>query len=485
MVGLALTTFASCSDNEAQPFDEPEVNSDTLCYVTVPDTTKTLTAERAMMIAARHSGTGADSRTAGRLPASIDAVNDEDGNPLMYVVNYTDNKGFVILSASKEYYPILAESDEGSFDLRNLEPEHPVNLWLDEQKFLVEHIDALPDSVKTRAASLWMEYNYDRAAVSAAIDSRANYPEKPQVYYDSLRRWTLDPNIEVYTYEDYINTMEYQSLEQNVKDAMIAGMNYAGNSNYGPITSSTLVLRRINYNYFSNQLTTTEWAQRNGFESSIPYEGKRLGCGPVAVGQFMKFHKYPTYLHWDEMHDKIPTTATTDFLYQIGLKMDIDYSKNSFDKGSDDVAYALRLYGYLANPPASHDKYKVLSEVKGGHPVILFGNKKSFLGISSWDGHAWVCDGAIFGDETLELRVMTIDYRPTIYSTPDLMVEAYKGGKIMSYTPLRFHFNWGWGGYRNGYFDDSNIQVEDSEGEVHDYKHGRKDLFARPNPNLQ
>lgn len=28
MVGLALTTFASCSDNEAQPFDEPEVNSD-------------------------------------------------------------------------------------------------------------------------------------------------------------------------------------------------------------------------------------------------------------------------------------------------------------------------------------------------------------------------------------------------------------------------------------------------------------------------
>ena len=53
MVGLALTTFPSCSDNEAQPFDEPEVNSDTLCYVTVPDTAKTLTAERAMMIAAR------------------------------------------------------------------------------------------------------------------------------------------------------------------------------------------------------------------------------------------------------------------------------------------------------------------------------------------------------------------------------------------------------------------------------------------------
>ena len=127
MAGLALTMLASCSDNEAQSFDEPEVNSATLCYVTVPDTTKTLTADRAMMIAARHSGPGADSRTAGRLPASIDAINDEDGNPLMYVVNYTDNKGFVILSASKEYYPILAESDEGSFDLRNLEPEPTYN----------------------------------------------------------------------------------------------------------------------------------------------------------------------------------------------------------------------------------------------------------------------------------------------------------------------------------------------------------------------
>ncbi|MDE7152553.1 MAG: C10 family peptidase [Candidatus Amulumruptor sp.] len=474
MVGLVLTMLASCSDNEGQPFDEPEVNSATLCYVTVPDTAKTLTAERAIMIAARHSGTGADSRTAGRLPASIDAVNDEDGNPLMYVVNYTDNKGFVILSASKEYYPILAESDEGSFDLRNLEPEHPVNLWLDEQKFLVEHIDALPDSVKSRAASLWMEYNYDRAAISAAIDSRANYPEKPQVYYDSLRRWTLDPNIEVYTYEDYINTEEYSHLSDEVKRDIKSSIHYLGNSQYGTVESSTLVLRKSLYKEFRNQLIQTKWAQGEPYNGMIP--GKKLGCTTVAVGQIMKYHKFPVYFAWDNMPNIGATIVTQSFLYELGKEINGgDFGSKKTGASIGEVKSALKKYGYRVSEH-SHNPNSVSSQLSlgKGFPVCMFGDNRAGDG-----SHAWVCDGIDTRSSHIEIRFMTLEYRPTTVSIPP-MIEAYK---IMNleWTYTKFHYIWGANGDFDAFFYDSDISFTDGKGDVKDYSKNRKDVHVSPN----
>lgn len=37
---------------------------------------------------------------------------------MMYIINYQDQKGYTIISATKKYYPIIAYSDEGSFSLQ-------------------------------------------------------------------------------------------------------------------------------------------------------------------------------------------------------------------------------------------------------------------------------------------------------------------------------------------------------------------------------
>lgn len=477
---IAMVSMSGCSQDEINVLDLQQTNSGSVVYYTVlPDTASVITASRAMEIAAMIKPTNPSARSVDRVAESVESIADENGNPLMYVVNYAGNQGFVILSATKAYTPILAQSDEGRFSLSNLDPGHPVNLWLEEQKFIAQHIDYLPDSIRTSAATAWMAFNNERNSLSPILETRADYPDKPQVYYDSLRQWTLDPDIEVYTYEDYIKTDEYKALDASVKNSMEVGIHTFGNPNYGLVESSSFVLRKVKFNHFRNQLTTTEWDQQNGYESSIPYTGKRLGCTTVAVGQFMKYHKHPSYINWGGMEDKYSTKAAADFLYQLGVKMGIDYSSNSFDRGEEDAVYALLSYGYKTKP-ASHDEYNVQNEVKKGNPVIMLGDKKSFIGISSWNGHAWLCDGVTYGDNTLELRVMTIDYRPTIYSTPDLMVEAYSYEKLMSYYPKKFHFNWGWGGFRNGFYDDSNIAIEDASGKVHDYKHGRRNIFATP-----
>lgn len=54
-----------------------------------------------------------------------------ENNPLMYVINYADG-GFVIISATKDYYPVLAYSDEGSFVLS--EDMGSVAVWWEKPK---------------------------------------------------------------------------------------------------------------------------------------------------------------------------------------------------------------------------------------------------------------------------------------------------------------------------------------------------------------
>ncbi|MFK2262791.1 Spi family protease inhibitor [Bacteroides fragilis] len=38
----------------------------------------------------------------------------------MYIINYQDQKGYTIISATKKYYPVIAYSDVGSFLCKSL-----------------------------------------------------------------------------------------------------------------------------------------------------------------------------------------------------------------------------------------------------------------------------------------------------------------------------------------------------------------------------
>lgn len=65
--------------------------------------------------------TQGDNKQATRTMASSDAIKTihdvnyivEDGDTLMYTVNYNDNKGFIILSGANNEFPIIAHSSIG------------------------------------------------------------------------------------------------------------------------------------------------------------------------------------------------------------------------------------------------------------------------------------------------------------------------------------------------------------------------------------
>ncbi|MDE5677484.1 Spi family protease inhibitor [Phocaeicola sp.] len=55
------------------------------------------------------------SRAVKNVIKDINTITDNQSNPLMYIINYENNGGYVIVSATKKYYPILAYSDTGTF----------------------------------------------------------------------------------------------------------------------------------------------------------------------------------------------------------------------------------------------------------------------------------------------------------------------------------------------------------------------------------
>lgn len=190
-------------------------------------------------------------------------------------------------------------------------------------------------------------------------------------------------------------------------------------------------------------LLSTKWDQGIPYNDLCPIDrnyGQRsvTGCVATAMAQVMAYHKWPknptgshggevfegTTFDWDNMLDEYEagkynstqSKAVAWLMRCCGASVDMQYSAWESGAYSCDVQVALRTYfDYNASMQMLwRDYYKmsdwndiVYKEVSSGRPVY-------YSGRSERGGHAFVCDG-------------------------------YMGGGF-------FHFNWGWGGYQDGYF---------------------------------
>jgi hypothetical protein len=196
-------------------------------------------------------------------------------------------------------------------------------------------------------------------------------------------------------------------------------------------------------------LVQTKWSQVKPYNNLCPkISGTTVatGCVATAMAQIMKFHRYPatrtvtipgyttgtrkisipeiagsTTYGWDNMADTYSRTSTNtvvaELMYHCGVSVEMDYDTDVSGAYSSDVADALNTYfGYDAGTACHYRNYcsnpewidLLKTEIKAKRPVYYDG--------TNVDGaHAFVCDG---------------------YNSDD-----------------KFHFNWGWNGDSDGYFE--------------------------------
>jgi hypothetical protein len=262
---------------------------------------------------------------------------------------------------------------------------------------------------------------------------------------DNFRKWM----------EGYKNQIRYirskpEGTSGEIKDqweALISGKGTHG------VQSATAV----------EPLITTRWNQSPYFNDLCPYDPyygdySVTGCVATAMAQIMKYWNYPetgngfhSYNHanfgiisanfgstrydWEAMTDIVDSEnpAVATLMFHCGVSVDMNYSANS--SGAYVVSeaspvehcaeYAFREYfsydnsltGVIRENYTTDGWIQLLkTELEAGRPI-------EYAGFGGGGGHAFVCDGVDPNDF--------------------------------------FHFNWGWGGYFDGYFV---IDALDPEG---------------------
>ena len=205
-------------------------------------------------------------------------------------------------------------------------------------------------------------------------------------------------------------------------------------------------------------LLTTTWNQSPYYNDLCPYDseyGERAvaGCVATATSQVMKYWNHPSsgvgshsYVHptygtlsadfanttynWSQMPNSLSSssstaqkTAVATLTYHIGVAIEMDYGV------SGSGAYT---FEYGQNLPSAENALKTYFKYKNTLP----GEFKQFYADTQW----------------LDMLRADLDLsHPVIYSGSDtsgghcFVCDGYNNNN-------QFHFNWGWGGYCDGYY---------------------------------
>lgn len=411
----------------------------------------------------------------------------EENRDLMYVFNYKDG-GFVIVCSSRDYYPILAFSDKGTFGL--CDDMGPIDVWLDEIKICIRNSSSLDDKTKAQIRQLWARYEGTDIEMSPT-EYILRRPQSRSAGEDAC--WSRCDSLQALYGSDgwtfcSLNLAEDAFANAGLSDYYDEVCYYAG-QNHSAL-NETLIGYRVLYEYKSEgPLLNTEWDQMAPFDSLCrPY---KPGCGAIAVAQAMKFFEWPESMHWDGIDfdwDDIPYDWSSNseqarLVRMVGDYINMQYGTSGSWAVPDDVVTGLISLGYGAYQNA-HNKIAVGDAVLVSHrPVIMVGNHLN-LSILPYPanlvgGHYWVCDGAIrdisnqfqFYTENQPYGAGNFTQGQYSFNSPGIF-----GGTVTRY----YHMNWGFDNefyhHYNGWF----LEEDVNQG-VYNFQYSRRDIFLSPN----
>ncbi len=450
---LSILALVGCSQDGPLKDQKKEVQTDLSCpLLTLPDTATVVESSRALDVATAVLAEN-ESRSRRRIPEKVSTVSDEDGTPLYHVVNFLGG-GYVVVSATRDYTPVIAYSEEGRFDLP-LGEENGVSLWMSLHKENIRQASAQPDSVRLAFRQGWGRYNPNSQEIPSQGQSRTLDPSQTYDITYAVTEWQ-NQGYYVYTYENFQATPEYMGLTEGERTQMEQAYHF--NEMYGFDPSETVFVR-IKYNTQTTSqgpFLSTSWGQNYGYNKYIPgynssYPALRpTGCVAVAVGQIMKYHQKPTTYAWSSMADNSPNDITASFLYDVAEAVYTQYGDSA--SGSDGVYAhaALKRFGYTQASYTSYSWGTARDNLASSHPLYMQGKDTT-----KNTAHAWVSDGYKISTSSTEISLMA--YVGEYYSMYGEYMENLWSKTTQGGSGTYLHNNWGWHGSYNGWFSSSNF----------------------------
>lgn len=248
----------------------------------------------------------------------------------------------------------------------------------------------------------------------------------------------------------------------NVKLLWDKYLNFNNDKSDKKVVIEPLLLSRWDQGAFYNELCPADEAGAGGHAYA--------GCTATAMAQIMFYYRYPEYgsgsysyehpkygylyadfaqssYKWDYMPLSInkPNKYIASLLYHCGVSVDMYYSPEGSGANIENAAYSLMTYFkysskantiYRYNYSDTKWKIQLRRNLDSKHPLLYAGFDEN-----AGSGHAFVCDG--YRDSSL------------------------------------FHFNWGWSGLYNGYFNIDKLTP--GSNDFSDYQHCVSDIFPAVN----
>lgn len=389
--------------------------------------------------------------------ANVVALCNGTGDTLMYVVNYSDAQGYVVISATRNYHPVLAIVEKGTFTSTYLIPGGE-GLYLDNYAQNISDLRSAPlDSVQFyRAEWAMAETSSESATTSTADQELTDFMNQSKV------AWMRDG----YDVSD-LNQNKFGLSESARQTILRDAYAYKERDDY---MTTSFVIRRPGYvTKTVGPLLTTEWGQNSPYNSLLfeKYDKQYVtGCVATAMAQIMKYYEKPSRYDWDNMPDRAYIESAgypvAKLMFDIAEDVHIKYGTTKTTSDIDKALRTFKKFGYSNAKIVNHSFLDVISQISSyKHPVYMRGQNDE-------GGHAWVCDGVMASKMDTQIYLMILSAN-----------KPYKYTKYTEPTPGRqtselyqFHMNWGWDGLHNGWFSDDNIKTSNGN-----FPNKRKDII--------
>lgn len=418
----------------------------------------------------------------------------KNGQALMYLINYPDS-GFVIVSATRDYFPVVAYSDESNIDLK--QGILGLDEWIEDAKVTIEESSKKSDSVKVYMNNLWneevtptnLQRNSKTRAGSLTEADIACYMRCEELLnqygYGGDQGWHFCP------LSDAQQVFKERGFEETYKSLC-----YSAEFNHSSASNSVLGYKICTVKKVVGPLLSTKWHQHSPFNDYC--NGSPAGCAAIAVAQVMNYYKHPgpfsfngIPFDWSTIPDEPNANSSQGlFVRMIGALIDMHYHDDYSWATPGNVEEGMERFGYDVSV-GDDDSFNVRNSIiDGKNPVIMLGNDDNWSFLPGnlkylGDSHYWVCDGV--DEMVMDVLFLFTEWQP--YGKGNFVPgwnsidQPYQfGGRGFDF----FHVNWGWGGLSNGWFGDvSNSQKgeydnkNDKNTNQGHYNNSRKNFYIR------
>lgn len=365
----------------------------------------------------------------------------------------------MVLSGLKTHLPVLAVSETGSFDFNTNLPG--ITDWIANAKASIRYSKDNYASNLRELSTLWQTATGKAQSFGNATTITHKSRGNIDCSDEQLRELSQ-------LMQDFRNELQSQGYE-------VMDIHQTSEYGYTPEMSEVFLRRAkeaiypLYEEYYEDlcfvvhitgtadgqgpgRLINTSWGQAAGFNRYFPLVGGTLpkaGCGPVALGQIMNYHKFPAEYEWNTMHPIYSTTESARLLYDIACNANYTVENGGAKTSVYTLCRALDKMGYNAKA-INHNFEKVMIELTNQRPVLIAGfdpDDENQITSKSKIGHAWLCTGYA--------TYHAWDYYVCYTFTGRKMIDEIERSDIKEYGNSVVYYNWGWHGEHDGaYYDD-------------------------------